>query len=81
MILVTGGTGLVGSHLLQALAQQQMPIRAIKRPNSTLPNSLLIYANQIEWVEADLTDYFAIEKAMQGCSHIYHCAAMVSFDP
>ncbi len=81
MILVTGGTGLVGSHLLQALAQQQMPIRAIKRPNSILPNSLLSYANQIEWIEADLTDYFAIEKAMQGCSHIYHCAAMVSFDP
>lgn len=81
MILVTGGTGLVGRHLLQALVQQQKPIRAIIRPNAKVPNSLVPYAHQIEWVEADLQDYEAIEQAMNGCTYVYHCAAKVSFDP
>ena len=81
MILVTGGTGLVGGHLLQALVQQQKPIRAIIRPNAQVPISLVPYAHQIEWVEADLLDYDAIEQAMKGCTHVYHCAAKVSFDP
>jgi len=81
MILVTGGTGLVGGHLLQALVQQQIPIRAIKRPNTKVPIALIPYAHQIEWVEADLSDYVAIEQAMNGCTHVYHCAAKVSFDP
>ena len=81
MILVTGGTGLVGGHLLQALVQQQKPIRAIIRPNAKVPNALIPYAHQIEWFEADLQDYDAIEQAMNGCTHVYHCAAKVSFDP
>ena len=81
MILVTGGTGLVGGHLLQALVQQQKPIRAIIRPNAKVPIALIPYAHQIEWFEADLQDYNAIEQAMNGCSHVYHCAAKVSFDP
>ncbi len=81
MILVTGGTGLVGGHLLQALVQQQKPIRAIIRPNAQVPIPLVPYAHQIEWVEADLLDYDAIEQAMNGCTHVYHCAAKVSFDP
>ena len=81
MILVTGGTGLVGGHLLQALVQRQMPIRAIIRPNAKVPIALIPYAHQIEWVEADLQDYDAIEQAMNGCTHVYHCAAKVSFDP
>jgi nucleoside-diphosphate-sugar epimerase len=81
MILVTGGTGLVGGHLLQALVQQQKPIRAIIRPNAKVPIALIPYAHQIEWFEADLQDYDAIEQAMNGCSHVYHCAAKVSFDP
>ena len=81
MILVTGGTGLVGGHLLQTLVQQQKPIRAIIRPNAKVPNALIPYAHQIEWFEADLQDYDAIEQAMNGCTHVYHCAAKVSFDP
>ena len=81
MILVTGGTGLVGGHLLQALVQQQKPIRAIIRLNAKVPIALIPYAHQIEWVEADLQDYDAIEQAMNGCTHVYHCAAKVSFDP
>ncbi|MBO6605652.1 NAD-dependent epimerase/dehydratase family protein [Psychroserpens sp.] len=91
MILVTGGTGLVGSHLLFQLLDQELPIRAIFRRRhkletvkkvfsyySNTPNDLF---DRIEWVEADLNDIPALQKAFEGVSHVYHSAAFVSFEP
>ena len=91
MILVTGGTGLVGSHLLQALAAEGKPVRAIKRPSGDtdmIRRVFKLYSkepekdfSQIEWVEADLMDIFSLEEAMEGVEEVYHCAALVSFLP
>lgn len=91
MILVTGGTGLVGSHLLFHLAQREDKIRAICRSGSDLqkvknvfgyyisePESLF---KKIEWVEASLNDIPELKKAFHRITHVYHCAAVVSFDP
>jgi nucleoside-diphosphate-sugar epimerase len=90
MILVTGGTGLVGSHLLFDLCKLNKQVRAIKRENSTIDNVKKVfsyYANNapellknIEWVNADLLDVNSLEQAMEGITTVYHCAAMVSFD-
>lgn len=38
-------------------------------------------ADQIEWVEGDILDIFALEEAMQGVQQVYHCAAVVSYWP
>ncbi len=90
MILVTGGTGLVGSHLLVALAEQGQTVRAIRRKNSQLEAVKTVFNyhesgeqlfNSIEWVEADLLDVIALNKALVGISKVYHCAAYISFDP
>lgn len=91
MILVTGGTGLVGSHLLYHLTQKGYRVKAIYRKKSKLADVKKIfnfynanseqYYNLIEWVEADLSDYFALEAALQGVKQVYHVAAMVSFNP
>ena len=91
MILVTGGTGLVGSHLLYHLALENDIIKAIHRKNSDLnavKNVFRYYTDnfepliqKIEWVEADITDIFAMEKAFKNVTEVYHSAAMVSFDP
>jgi nucleoside-diphosphate-sugar epimerase len=91
MILVTGGTGLVGSHLLQALAAEGKPVSAIKRPSGNtdmIRKVFNLYSKEpekdfarIEWVEADLMDIFSLEEAMEGVEEIYHCAALVSFLP
>lgn len=91
MILVTGGTGLVGSHLLQALARDGKPVRAIKRASSDLEMVRRVFDlyspepqkdfSLIEWVEADLVDIFSLEDAMEGVEEVYHCAAIVSFLP
>lgn len=89
MIVVTGGTGLVGAHLLYDLCKNHSRIRAIKRQNSDLEQVKKTFAyysedadvlfQRIEWVVADVTDYSSLEIAFKGASQIYHSAAMVSF--
>lgn len=77
MILVTGATGLVGSHLVQALVQQGKPVRALYR--SVIP--AFAGADKAEWVQADILDVIALEEALHGVAQVYHCAAVVSFNP
>ncbi len=90
MILVTGGTGLVGSHLLYFLSLTEDKIRATHRFNSDLnavKNVFKYYTkdykklfNKIEWFEADIVDVSLLEKAFNDVNYVYHCAAIVSFD-
>ena len=91
MILLTGATGLLGSHIAYELLQQGKKIRALKRKdsNSTLTEKIFSFytnehielLNAIEWVEGDVLDLGSLEDAMVGITHVYHCAAMVSFLP
>lgn len=91
MILVTGGTGLVGSHLLYKLIVEGNKIRAIYRRKHKLEHVKHVFSyfsesaidlfNAIEWFEADINDIPAMEKAFKGIDFVYHCAAMVSFEP
>jgi len=78
MILITGATGFLGAELARQLAQQVGNIRCTKRSGSVIPEILKPYADKIEWVDADITDAFALEDALQGVTHVYHCAAWVS---
>ncbi|WP_458628546.1 SDR family oxidoreductase [Winogradskyella sp. PC D3.3] len=91
MILVTGGTGLVGSHLLFQLLKSDAPIRAIYRREQTLARVKNVFSyfsndaetlfNKIDWVEADVNDIPKLEAAFKNISQVYHCAAFVSFEP
>lgn len=74
MILVTGGSGLVGSELISQLLAQGNKIKAIY--NST---RLTISHQDLIPVKCDILDTAALEEAMQGVTQLYHCAAMVSF--
>lgn len=88
MILVTGGTGLVGSHLLAHLAMQGKNIKAIHRPKSDLQAVKRVFAyysakfeqlfNSIIWVEADILDLPALHMAFDQIDTVYHCAALIS---
>ena len=80
MILVTGGTGLLGSKLLHALVEKGIKVRALRRATSKL-NKVEDISNQIEWVEGDVLDIPSLEEAMKDITEVYHCAAMVSFNP
>ena len=91
MILVTGGTGLVGSHLLFELSKSQQNVRAIYRTKKTIEKVKTIFSyytdsidahfDRIEWVEADLNDIPKLTEAFEGVKQVYHCAALISFDP
>ncbi|RFZ83215.1 NAD-dependent epimerase/dehydratase family protein [Mucilaginibacter terrenus] len=78
MILVTGATGFLGAELAKELLLRGNNLRCTKRASSTLPEILLPYSAQIEWVEADLMDLFALENALEGITQVYNCAAWVS---
>ncbi len=80
MILVTGATGFLGSELVRQLYAQGKRVRALKRESSVIPDTLKSIP-QIEWFDSDLLDYFSLEKAFSGISHVYHCAASISFQP
>lgn len=89
MILVTGGTGLVGAHLLFELTKAGHRVKALRRQQSNTDWVKKIFSyysdqtetlfSQIEWVEGDILDYLSLEEALKGITSIYHCAAIISF--
>lgn len=91
MILVTGGTGLVGSHLLYKLVKTNNKVKAIYRREQKLDLVKKVFAyytdevelcyQKIEWIKADITDVPALEEAFKNVEYVYHCAAFVSFEP
>jgi len=78
MILVTGASGIVGHHVVKTLISTGHRVRAIKRPSSNI-GRLAPYQNSIEWVDADVLDLPALEKAYADVDLVVHCAAVVSF--
>jgi len=92
MILVTGGTGLIGSHLLLDLVKAGTSVRAIYRTQHSLEavKNVFSYTNSpaeaeklfslISWVQADITDVPSMRTAFENVNQVYHCAALVTFD-
>ena len=91
MILVTGGTGLVGSHLLYFILKENDTVRAIHRKSSNINSVKKVFSyytetseelfKRIDWVEADIIDVPALTEAFKGITHVYHAAAYISFNP
>jgi len=89
MILVTGGTGMLGAYLLLQLTQQNDKIYAIKRAQSSLQLTAKIfqhylpdantYLNKIQWINLDLVDDVDLDENLQNIDEIYHCAAQISY--
>ena len=92
MDLVTGGTGLVGSHVLLELLSTRAFRSCDPSPGerSGLVRRVFNYYHDdgdtlfdriAMGPECDVLDVQCLEEAAQGVEDVYHCAAMVSFDP
>lgn len=89
MILITGATGLVGSHLALQLLENGEKIRAIYRNETSILATKSLFElyekshlfNKIEWIQADITDIPSLEIAFANVVSVFHCAALISFDP
>ncbi len=71
-VLVTGGTGFVGSHIVDRLCHQVATVRVLVRPTSDrsrLPRTA-------ELIEGDLQDHAALRRAVQGMDVVFHLAAV-----
>ncbi|MFS4415968.1 NAD-dependent epimerase/dehydratase family protein [Maribacter sp. 2307ULW6-5] len=91
MVLVTGGTGLVGSHLLYQLCRSGAETKALYRSESGLEKVKKVFSyytdapgallERIIWVKGDILDLPSLETAFEGVKTVYHAAALISFDP
>lgn len=89
MILVTGGTGLVGAHLLLHLVENEESVRAIYRSPKTIEKTKALFSlnkkellfEKVEWIQADINDISSLEIAFENIDYVYHCAALISFNP
>jgi nucleoside-diphosphate-sugar epimerase len=73
--LITGATGLLGSHIAEQLRSAGEPVRALARPGSDVA---FLKQIGVELIEGDLKDAAAVRRAAEGSDIVYHTAAKVS---
>ena len=76
MYLVTGGTGLLGTHLILKLYKQGYPVKALYR--NKIP---AVVQDKATWVQGDILDVVLLEEVMKDVEKVYHVAGLVSFNP
>ncbi len=74
MVLVTGGTGLLGSYLIKDLASKGKSIKALYRKD--VPAEI---SRSAQWIKGNILDVMFLEEVMEGVEQVYHCAGLVSF--
>ena len=79
-VLITGGTGFIGSYIIKELIEKGYSVRALRRSTSKLPFYIPeeIF-EKVEWIEGDVLDVVSLAEAMEGTDHVIHSAAIISF--
>ncbi|MEJ2502088.1 MAG: NAD-dependent epimerase/dehydratase family protein [Gemmatimonadota bacterium] len=86
MILVTGGAGFIGSHLVDALVERGEAVRVLDSldpqvhgEGATQPSLIAghVAAGRVEFLHGDVTDPDAVERALDGVDVVFHQAAAV----
>ncbi|HEY2720936.1 MAG TPA: SDR family NAD(P)-dependent oxidoreductase [Chitinophagaceae bacterium] len=79
-VLVTGGTGFIGSYIIKELVEKNYSVRALRRTGSNLPFFIPTEIfNSIEWIEGDILDLVSLEESMCNIDIVIHSAGMISF--
>ena len=83
-VMITGGTGFVGSHTVSELIKDGHEIRLLVRSKEKIEPTLLpfgIKTQDIDAIQGDVLDRKSIEEAAKGCDATVHCASVYSLDP
>jgi nucleoside-diphosphate-sugar epimerase len=81
-VLVTGGTGLVGSHAAAAVARDGHELRLlVRRPDQVAASLGPLGLEVTDIVVGDVLDPHAVSQAVEGCEAVVHAAAIYSLDP
>ncbi len=77
--LITGGAGLIGSHLAAALLKEGHEVQVLDNHTSGSPDNIrhLTGCPGFKNISADIRDYHALEQAIAGCDKVFHLAAVV----
>lgn len=73
--LVTGGSGFLGGHLVEALVARGEKVRVLVRPTSKVAH---LENLKVELVYGDLNNIRSLKKAIRDMERVYHCAALAS---
>ena len=80
-VLVTGGTGFVGSHSVKAILDAGHDVRLLVRsPGRLAPALEPLGVSGVDHVVGDATDAESVRRAMDGCDAVLHAAAVFSYD-
>ncbi len=78
LVLVTGGAGFIGSHLVDRLVGQGLAVRVIDNLATGYRKNLQDVLSQVEFLEADIRDRDACARAVDGVDTVFHAAALPS---
>jgi len=76
-VLVTGGAGFIGSHLVKALVKAGHQVRVLDNLSTGSIENLADVLNAIEFVRGDVRDYGVVESAVRGVDAVVHLAALI----
>lgn len=77
-VLVTGGAGFIGSHLVRALVERGTGVRVLDNLSTGSRDRLADIGRNVELIEGDIRDRQACDHAVQGAQAIFHLAAYIS---
>jgi len=77
-VLVTGGAGFIGSHIATRLVEQGHKVTVLDNFFSGHRENLAHIAKDVRLVEGDVRDASKVAEVAQGCTHVFHQAAIVS---
>jgi UDP-glucose 4-epimerase len=77
-VLVTGGGGFIGSHLVADLVDRGCHVRVLDNFASGWRSNLSEFDGEVELIEGDIRSHELVEKAVSGCEVVFHQAALPS---
>jgi UDP-N-acetylglucosamine/UDP-N-acetyl-alpha-D-glucosaminouronate 4-epimerase len=77
-MLVTGGVGFIGSHLVEALLERGFTVRVVDNLATGHRSNLAHLEGKYEWLEGDLADFELCRRAVEGVACVFHEAAIPS---